>query len=180
MLLHAVTSTYTCPVPWIDVYQLHEDDTAQTNLIQHFPKCIQFIQQVREAKGEVLIHCQAGVSRSATVAAAYLVWSRGMTVEAAVEQIRAVRPGIEPSATFRDQLELFEECGNEWNPTRVSSAADWCGCGSGLTLGVVVCFSAAVAACVSAASNLEYAHSVNFTARQALRLHEPDQTAAKE
>lgn len=110
-------------MPLIDVFQIHEDDTAQTNLIQHFPKAIQFIQAVREAAvGGVLIHCQAGVSRSATIAAAYLIWSRGMTVDAALGQIREVRPSAEPAPGFRAQLDLFYESDNEWNPTRVSPA----------------------------------------------------------
>lgn len=116
-----MSSTYTCPVPTVDVYQIQADDTAQTNLIQHFPKAIQFIQAVREAAvGGVLIHCQAGVSRSATIAAAYLIWSRGMTVEAALGQIREVRPSAEPTEAFRKQLDLFYESDNEWNPSRVS------------------------------------------------------------
>jgi len=39
------------------------------------------------------VHCFAGVGRAATVAAGYLIFSKGMTVEAAIDYIRRIRPG---------------------------------------------------------------------------------------
>lgn len=114
-----MTSSYSCPSPEIEVFQLHEEDTAQANLIQHFNTTNAYIQNAIDSrKGAVLIHCQAGVSRSATLAAAYLVWAHGETVERALSRIRLARAQIDPSQTFRRQLELFHECNNDWNPTR--------------------------------------------------------------
>lgn len=46
-------------------------------------------------KGGVLVHCQAGMSRSATITAAYLMKVLGCGVEEALDMIRSVRPVIE-------------------------------------------------------------------------------------
>ncbi|KAG7530702.1 hypothetical protein FFLO_04872 [Filobasidium floriforme] len=58
-------------------------------------------------KGGVLVHCQAGMSRSATIVAAYLMKVLGVGVDEALDMIRNVRPVIEPSQTFREQLEVY-------------------------------------------------------------------------
>lgn len=39
------------------------------------------------------VHCFAGIGRAATVAAGYLIFSRGMTANAAIEFMRRIRPG---------------------------------------------------------------------------------------
>lgn len=51
---------------------------------------VRFIQQ-RADKG-VVVHCGAGLGRTGTVLAAYLV-SRGASAPAALAQVRALRPG---------------------------------------------------------------------------------------
>jgi dual specificity phosphatase 12 len=45
--------------------------------------------------GGVLVHCQAGMSRSATIVAAYLMKTLKLSVDEALDMIRAVRPVIE-------------------------------------------------------------------------------------
>lgn len=63
---------------------------------------------VAETKpGSVLVHCQAGVSRSATVVAAYLMRAMDVDPVEAVEIIRRVRPQVDPSEAFWHQLGLF-------------------------------------------------------------------------
>ena len=52
-------------------------DTANSSLIRYFPAAISFIQEgIR--KGGVLVHCYAGVSRSATCVIAYLMQHKHM------------------------------------------------------------------------------------------------------
>jgi len=47
-------------------------DTSNYQLIRHFPAAISFIREGM-AKGGVLVHCYAGVSRSASCVMAYLM-----------------------------------------------------------------------------------------------------------
>ena len=56
-------------------------------------KSISFITSNVSQNKKIFIHCSEGVSRAAMVGAAYFV-SRGLSVENAIEKIRAVRPFI--------------------------------------------------------------------------------------
>lgn len=42
--------------------------------------------------GGVLVHCYAGISRSASVAAAYLMWREGLTPAEAVARVKQCKP----------------------------------------------------------------------------------------
>ena len=55
-------------------------DTSQSSLIRHFPAAIQFIKEGIRSGG-VLVHCFAGVSRSASCVIAYLMQEKDMTFE---------------------------------------------------------------------------------------------------
>lgn len=69
-----------------------------------------------EKNTAVLVHCAAGVSRSSTLVAAYLMAEQKIPAAAAVDMIRKVKPDVEPSSTFHDQLELWERSGYVWDP----------------------------------------------------------------
>ncbi|WRT67788.1 uncharacterized protein IL334_004762 [Kwoniella shivajii] len=57
--------------------------------------------------GGVLVHCQAGMSRSATVVAAYLMREYDLDPVQALVALREKRPVVDPSETFWHQLGLF-------------------------------------------------------------------------
>lgn len=65
-----------------------------------------FIEAGRKAGG-VLVHCQAGVSRSSTVAATYLMCSQRISLQEALEIMRKARPCICPNTGFQAQLKLL-------------------------------------------------------------------------
>lgn len=48
----------------------------------------------------VLVHCQAGISRSATVVATYLAWVNKSSFEEAVRMIQVVRPQVLPNESL--------------------------------------------------------------------------------
>ena len=56
----------------------------------------------------VLVHCRAGVSRSATLVIAYLMKRHGMSLDDALAHVRAKRPRIAPNEGFIQQLRAFE------------------------------------------------------------------------
>ncbi|KAF8609804.1 hypothetical protein BDV93DRAFT_518559 [Ceratobasidium sp. AG-I] len=88
-------------------HQIPLDDTEEQDVLAYLPATIAFIQNALVSGDGVLIHCMAGMSRSATIAAAYLMHSQGLDPTGALELIREVRPVIQPNPSFLHQLEVF-------------------------------------------------------------------------
>lgn len=88
-------------------HQIPLDDTEEQDVLAYLPATIAFIQKALASGDGVLIHCMAGMSRSATIAAAYLMHSQGLDPTGALELIREVRPTIQPNPSFLHQLEVF-------------------------------------------------------------------------
>lgn len=62
----------------------------------------------RPISGAVLVHCEAGISRSASTVIAYLVKYHSMPLETAFRHVKARRSVICPNSGFVEQLRLFE------------------------------------------------------------------------
>ncbi|KAJ7432382.1 protein-tyrosine phosphatase-like protein [Mycena galericulata] len=89
-------------------------DWPDEELLTHFKRANSFIDDARVIAGEgVLVHCYQGVSRSATVVAAYLMASHPHTPDyiSAIKFLQSLRPIVEPNAGFLDQLALYGRCG---------------------------------------------------------------------
>lgn len=70
--------------------------------------------QVNEAN-KVLVHCAAGISRSATIVISYLVQKQNMTLQNALQLVREKRPCICPNPGFLKQLKTsFGNKGHPW------------------------------------------------------------------
>lgn len=63
---------------------------------------------VRDSSGRVLVHCQAGISRSATICLAYLMKRKRVRLDEAFEFVRRRRSIISPNFSFMGQLLQFE------------------------------------------------------------------------
>ncbi|KAK1629063.1 hypothetical protein QYE76_003378 [Lolium multiflorum] len=85
-------------------------DTEEENLLDHLQPCLDFIDQGRK-EGSVLVHCFAGVSRSATIITAYLMKTEQKSLEEALESLKEINESVCPNDGFLDQLKLFEEMG---------------------------------------------------------------------
>ncbi|KAF3823105.1 hypothetical protein GH733_010541 [Mirounga leonina] len=81
--------------------RLPATDSNKQNLRQYFEEAFEFI--------GLLIHCQAGVSRSATIVIAYLMKHTRMTMTDAYKFVKGKRPIISPNLNFMGQLLEFEE-----------------------------------------------------------------------
>ncbi|KAJ7599078.1 hypothetical protein C8J56DRAFT_915807 [Mycena floridula] len=90
-------------------HQILLDDTAEADILAHFLPSITFIQSELDKGRGVLVHCQAGMSRSATIVAAYLMYSQKLDPEGALALIRKSRPNVDPNAGFLVQLEIFHK-----------------------------------------------------------------------
>ncbi|KAK4048326.1 tyrosine protein phosphatase yvh1 [Microbotryomycetes sp. JL201] len=113
----AMRQTYD-NIAGVTVHRVPVDDTDTTNIIEHFTAVCDFIADARLDSQGVLVHCQAGISRSATLVAAYLMRDMGLTADKALQKIKKARPSVEPTEFFMLQLELWERCDCEWNPVK--------------------------------------------------------------
>ncbi|GCC26743.1 dual specificity protein phosphatase 10 [Chiloscyllium punctatum] len=89
--------------------RLPATDSNKQNLRQYFEEAFEFIEEAHQCGKGLLIHCQAGVSRSATVVIAYLMKHTRMTMTDAYKFVKGKRPIISPNLNFMGQLLEFEE-----------------------------------------------------------------------
>ncbi|XP_020213162.1 dual specificity protein phosphatase 12 [Cajanus cajan] len=85
-------------------------DTENEDLLDYLEVCIDFIDRGRK-EGSVLVHCFAGVSRSAAVITAYLMRTERLSVEDALESLRQSCEFVCPNDGFLEQLKMFEAMG---------------------------------------------------------------------
>ncbi|KAI8093231.1 protein-tyrosine phosphatase-like protein [Halteromyces radiatus] len=95
---------------------IHIEDLPKEMIIQHFNDTFDFIEEARSIGTGVLIHCQAGISRSATVAAAYMMRKGNIGYEQALTMIKIRRTMVAPNEGFLAQLELYESLNYEVDP----------------------------------------------------------------
>jgi predicted protein tyrosine phosphatase len=76
---------------------------AASEIAQHFPKCVEFINGCRASGGRTLVHCRAGVSRSATVVIGYLMVHCHWDLKTALRHVDE-RRFVQPNSGFIDWL----------------------------------------------------------------------------
>lgn len=92
---------------------IEDDDTE--NIYQYFWPCILHIRQVLQSGSSILIHCHAGISRSASIVVAYLMYANrrstdddDRSVDEIIRKI-SVKRTIDPNPGFHTQLETFSK-----------------------------------------------------------------------
>lgn len=70
---------------------------------------------IAKKTGRVLVHCTLGISRSVTVAAAYIMWKWGICASRALQHMQKKRRMSSPNESFIDQLLVWKEVNcNPW------------------------------------------------------------------
>jgi dual specificity MAP kinase phosphatase len=79
--------------------------------------CFMRVQGARAGGGRVLLHCSQGVSRSASLAIAYLMWQRSASFDEVLASVKAARGVANPNIGFTCQagsplkcLHLMSSC----------------------------------------------------------------------
>jgi len=99
-------------------------DTNSEDISPLFYRTLDWMQHAVDTGGRVLVHCREGVSRSATMVLAYVMWQQGLTFEVAYQNLRKVRPICNPNTGFICQLLLLGRrlgiagCGQAADPER--------------------------------------------------------------
>ncbi|XP_011140763.1 serine/threonine/tyrosine-interacting protein isoform X1 [Harpegnathos saltator] len=83
-------------------------DTATENIIQHFQNVKTFIDEGLNSGGQVLVHGNAGISRSAALVLAYLMETYGLSQIQAYAIVQQRRFCINPNEGFMTQLREYE------------------------------------------------------------------------
>jgi protein-tyrosine phosphatase len=82
-------------------------DLPSFKLSTYFEECISFIDEGRKA-GKVLVHCAAGVSRSATIIICYVMKHMGKSSSEAICFVKSKHKASYPNLGFIRQLKAFE------------------------------------------------------------------------
>ena len=90
----------------VHYFRIVAQDSSSENLRQYFDEASTFIHFHRERR--VLVHCAAGVSRSATICIAYLMKYHGLFFEGAYMAVKGARKIICPNTGFLRQLVEYE------------------------------------------------------------------------
>jgi len=105
-----VTMTETpLPESWIkDVKYLHvptEDLSAPD--IEQIEQAVEFIHERLESEEPVMVHCAAGIGRTGTILACYLVKYHKLSAKDAIEKVRKERPGSIQSESQEIAIGLY-------------------------------------------------------------------------
>ena len=94
-------------------YRIPVDDNLQPTEIRNMTlwshEIIYKLLQEHRNGERILVHCAAGMQRSAAIVAMYLISSRGMSWQQAVTYIQGIRSiAFRPSVNFKDSLIEFD------------------------------------------------------------------------
>jgi len=84
-------------------------DSLQTNLGTCMEAAVEYVREALGSGGKVLVHCTAGVSRSASLVIAFVMQEKQWGVAQTLSWVREKRPIVAPNPAFMRQLGAWEE-----------------------------------------------------------------------
>jgi len=108
LVINLAEECETRPIEGVSFLAFTLKDTPSENIYQHFDRTLGCLQEAKEREKRTLVHCQAGVSRSATIVIAYLMKNNGWSLEKARNFVRERRGIIEPNHGFLTQLKQYQ------------------------------------------------------------------------
>lgn len=90
-------------------YKLNWDDATDQNLFPQIDDACEFIDSKLLNGEKVLVHCYAGISRSASVIIYYMMNRFNMSYKRALQYVKARRKVVKPNPGFSRQLKVFDK-----------------------------------------------------------------------
>ncbi|XP_051546532.1 dual specificity protein phosphatase 16 [Myxocyprinus asiaticus] len=122
-IAYVLNASNTCPkpdfIPDSHFLRVPVNDSFCEKILPWLDKSVEFIEKAKACNARVLVHCLAGISRSATIAIAYIMKRMDMTLDEAYRFVKEKRPTISPNFNFLGQLLDFEKklkCVSELKP----------------------------------------------------------------
>jgi protein-tyrosine phosphatase len=97
----------------IRIFKYEIEDNGDTKNVDDFfnaimPEIHTIINESIHLKQPILVHCQAGISRSASVIISWLMVYKNMTYEDAYTYVKERRPVISPNITFVEYMKTLK------------------------------------------------------------------------
>ncbi|NXY55254.1 DUS16 phosphatase, partial [Callaeas wilsoni] len=112
-IAYVLNASNTCPkpdfIPESHFLRVPVNDSFCEKILPWLDKSVDFIEKAKASNGHVLVHCLAGISRSATIAIAYIMKRMDMSLDEAYRFVKEKRPTISPNFNFLGQLLDFEK-----------------------------------------------------------------------
>lgn len=112
-IAYVLNASNTCPKPDFiaesHFLRVPVNDSFCEKILPWLDKSVDFIEKAKANNRRVLVHCLAGISRSATIAIAYIMKRMDMTLDEAYRFVKEKRPTISPNFNFLGQLLDFEK-----------------------------------------------------------------------
>ncbi|OCT86151.1 dual specificity protein phosphatase 16 [Xenopus laevis] len=110
---YVLNASNTCPKPDFisdsHFLRVPVNDSFCEKILPWLDKSVDFIEKAKASNNRVLVHCLAGISRSATIAIAYIMKRMDMSLDEAYRFVKEKRPTISPNFNFLGQLLDFEK-----------------------------------------------------------------------
>ncbi|XP_041966877.1 dual specificity protein phosphatase 8a isoform X1 [Alosa sapidissima] len=112
-ITYVLNASNTCPKPEFILeshfMRIPVNDNYCEKLLPWLDKSNAFIDKAKVSNCRVIVHCLAGISRSATIAIAYIMKTMGLSSDDAYRFVKDRRPSISPNFNFLGQLLEFEK-----------------------------------------------------------------------
>ncbi len=95
--------------PRVKYLVIDAKDSPEYNIQTNFLTTMMFIREGLKRREKILVHCHAGVSRSATIVLIHLIVNQGYNLKSALAHLQKVRPVVNPNSGFFRQLEHYDQ-----------------------------------------------------------------------
>lgn len=92
----------------IKILQIGAKDIDMYNIRPDFDLAFMFIDDCLRSRGKIIVNCARGISRSATIVIAYLMFRYNLRLNQSYTLVSSLRPQVRPNSGFRSILAIYD------------------------------------------------------------------------